>query len=478
MLIYPTIPIYNGVNAQKTKEKNYKWSDSVEQKREKFSSSLAGFIATLSSAVGLGNIWLFPYVVGQNGGAAFIVIYLACVFIIGLPTLISEFVIGRETRRNLYGAMEAITDKKAFRSIAALGIASSYCMLFFYTVVVGWVYSYVFKAITGTFKGVSAIETAEIFSKTSIGPIAPIVWQLIVLLVAGSILVLGVKSGIEKLTKYTMPALIGLLLLCVIRSLTLDGAMEGIIFLLKPDFSKVSFSVLLTALGLAFFKLSIGTGSLITYSSYFTDDNNLMTTGAKVAMSDTAVSLLAGLAIFPAVFSFGQEPTSGPGLLFNTVPLIFSKMPGGTILAVAFFLLAAMAGTMATISLLEVLIATFTEQFKFTRKKAIAINIVIIMAVGMLAALSANEAGMLGHIKIFGLTIYDSLDALVSNILLPIGGLLISIFCGHFIEKDFMRRQLTNNGLLKNDTLVSSLLFVIRYITPILIIIVFVKSFI
>ena len=450
----------------------------MEQKREKFSSSLTVFFATLSSAVGLGNIWMFPYVVGQNGGAAFIIVYLGCVLLIGLPTLISEFIVGRGTRKNVCGAISKVTDKRRFKSIGYIAVLSTFCMLFFYTVVAGWVYSYVFKALFGVLKGVTAEEAAQIFNSTSLGPISPIIWQVIVLVVAGSILGMGVKSGIEKLTKVLMPILMGLLILCVLRSLTLPGAYSGIEFLLKPDFSKVTVSVILSALGLAFFKLSVGTGTMVTYGSYFTEDNNLIGTAGKVAIADTGVSLLAGLAIFPAVFSFGLAPTEGPGLLFNTVPLIFAKMPGGSILSIIFFGLAAMAATMATISLLEVLIALFTEELKISRKKSIIINILIIVLIGSLAALSANPDGVLANIKIFGFTIFDALDKFVSNILLPINGLLVILLLGYGVSKDFIIEQLTNKGRLKNQKVVSLLTFVIKYVTPILILIVFVKSFV
>lgn len=450
----------------------------MEQKREKFSSSLTIFFATLSSAVGLGNIWMFPYVVGQNGGAAFIIVYLGCVLLIGLPTLISEFVVGRGSRKNVCGAIPQITDKKRFKLIGYLSVVSTYCMLFFYTVVVGWVYSYVFKAISGGLNGVTADGAAEIFNSTSLGPVSPIIWQLIVLVVVGFILGMGVKSGIEKLTKIFMPVLMGLLILCVVRSLTLPGAFNGIEFLLKPDFSKVTISVVLSALGLAFFKLSVGTGAMVTYGSYFTEDNNLIGTAGKVAVADTAVSLLAGLAIFPAVFSFGLAPTEGPGLLFNTVPLIFSNMPGGSILAVIFFGLTAMAGTMATISLLEVLIALFSEELKISRKKSIIINIIIIILVGSLAALSANPDGVLANINIFGFTIFDSFDKVVSNILLPINGLLVIILLGYGVSKKFIMEQLTNKGTLKNEKIANLLMFIIKYVTPVLILIVFIKTFI
>ncbi|WP_297633395.1 sodium-dependent transporter [uncultured Clostridium sp.] len=450
----------------------------MEEKREKFSSGLTVFLATLSSAVGLGNIWMFPFVVGENGGAAFIIVYLGCILMIGIPTLICEFVVGRSTRKNVYGAVSEITEKKGFKIIGIIGLVASYMMLFFYTVVVGWVYCYVFKAITSGFKGITADGAIEMFNKVSMGPMGPIVWQIVALSVVGIILGLGVKSGIEKITKIMMPILVALLVICAIRSLTLPGAMEGVKFLLKPDFSKVSLSVVLTALGLAFFKLSVGTGTMYTYSSYFTEDNELIKTAGKVALADTCVSLIAGLAIFPAVFSFNLEPSQGPGLLFNTVPLIFSKMPGGRILGIVFFLLTAMAATMATISIVQVLIATFTEEFKMKRSKAIIINTIIVIMFGALAALSANPEGVLGNIKIFGDSFFDLFNNIVSNILLPVNGILVTIMVGYFVSKKKIIDQLNNNNTLKNTGIVNIILFIIKYITPVLIVIVFLKTFI
>ena len=450
----------------------------MEENREKFSSGLSVFFATLSSAVGIGNIWMFPYIVGENGGATFIIMYLICVLVIAIPILISEFVLGRHTRKNIYGAVESITDKKFFKLIGIIGVLSSFSMLFFYTVVSGWVYSYVFKALGGAFNGADASTLEAMFNTASSGVFGPIIWQIIALVVAGVILAMGVKSGIEKMTKTLMPVLIVLLVLCALRSVTLPNSLGGVNFLFKPDLSKITFEVFISALGLAFFKLSVGTGSMVTYSSYFTDDNNLVKTGASVAIADTFVSLIAGVAIFPAVFSFGQAPGSGPGLLFNTVPLIFSKMPGGTILGVVFFLLTAMAATMATISILEVLTATLSEQFKVERKKAIIINIIIIAVFGSLAALSANANSPLAGVTIFGLTFFDFFNALISKVLLPINGLLVTILMGHIVSNKIYISQITNNGMLKNEILAKFLIFLVKYITPALVLVVFIKTFI
>ncbi|MGL4760198.1 MAG: sodium-dependent transporter [Sarcina sp.] len=453
-------------------------TDKTEKGREKFSSSLAVFLATLSSAVGLGNIWLFPYVTGENGGAAFIFVYFICILLIGLPVLLIEFSIGRGTRKNIYGAIKTFTNKKIFRAMGVIGIIATSFILFFYTAVAGWVYSYIFKAISGVFKGMDAGQVSEVFVQTSSNPVSAISWQIVAVIVACGILAFGVKGGIEKITKTLMPVLVALLIFCVIRSLMLPGAMEGIEFLLKPDFSKINLGVVVSAMGLAFFKLCIGTGTMVTYSSYYTDDNNLPATATKVSLADMGVSILAGLAIFPAVFSFGLEPTSGPGLLFETIPLIFGDLPGGQILTVIFFMLTAMAATMAMISLFEVLTAALVEELKLNRVKAQVINAVVVLGFGSLAALSGHPKGPLAHIKILGNTFFDFYDKAVQLFLLPINCILMCIFGIYFIKRQFFIDQLTNGGAIKNEKIAKVVLFIAKYITPILIAIVFIGAFI
>ena len=452
--------------------------DKKEVNREKFSSGLAVFFATLSSAVGLGNIWLFPYITGENGGAAFILIYFICVLFIGLPILLIEFSIGRGTRKNIYGAIKSFTNKKIFKAMGFIGIVVTSCILFFYTVVAGWVYSYIFKALIGVFKGVNSEQVAEVFIQTSANPISAITWQIVAIVITCGILTLGVKGGIEKITKTLMPVLIGLLIFCSVKSLMLPGAIDGVKFLLKPDFSKINLAVIVSAMGLAFFKLCIGTGTMITYSSYYDDDNNLGETGTKVVLADTGVSILAGLAIFPAVFSFGLEPTSGPGLLFETIPLIFSGVPGGQILTVLFFVLTAMAATMAMISLFEVITAYLVEELKIKRVKAQVINIIFVIIFGSLAALSGHPEGILADVKILGLTFFDFYDKSVQLFMLPINCMLMCIFSIYFVKRKFFIDQLTNKRKLNNIWFVNTILFTVKYITPILIVVVFLAAFI
>ena len=448
--------------------------ESNKVKREGFSSGLAVFFATLGSAVGLGNIWKFPYLTGKYGGGAFLLVYLLCMVFVGLPVMISEFYIGRSTRKNAVGAFGKLKGSKTgWKFIGFAGILSSYLIMFFYSCVAGWVYSYVFKAVLGSFSGITA-ETAESkFMSAIVGPLSPIIWQIVVMAVVSAILIAGVKKGIERITKVLMPVLFVLIIVCDIRALTLPDAFKGLNFLLHIDFSQLTGIAILTALGLAFFKLSLGMGTMITYGSYFTEDNNMIGTSLRVALSDTLVSLLAGLAIFPAVFSFGMEPGAGPGLLFMTIPLVFSQMPFGNILLVAFFILTSIAATCAMISLVEVPVAYFTEEKGISRTKSVIINAVIIVTVGSLAALSADRVSILGRIRIFGKSFFDLFDFASSNMLLPLIGLFIALFIGFFIKKADVKKELVNQGRLKTGAVVDVFYFIIRYATPVLLLIVF-----
>ncbi|WP_032122303.1 sodium-dependent transporter [Clostridium amazonitimonense] len=446
------------------------------KERESFSSGLAIFFATLSSAVGLGNIWKFPYVIGSNGGGAFLLIYLLCIIFVGLPVMISEFYIGRKTKKNIIGAIRSIKGDSKWKHMGTIGIITAYLILFFYSSVAGWVYSYVFKALKGEFNDINSASASSIFTNTMIGPIEPIVWQFIAIVVVSLIIFLGVGKGIEKFTKTLMPLLFILIIICDIRAVTLPGAAEGFKFLFKPDFSKLTKDAFLVALGLSFFKLSLGMGTMVTYSSYFTKDNNMIGTSIKVALSDTLVSVLAGIAIFPAVFSFGLTPESGPGLLFLTIPLVFSKIPFGNILLIAFFLLSSIAATTAMMSMMEVLIAYYTEEKSMSRKKAVIINALVIMVVGVFATLSADGQSILGGISILGKRIFEIFDYVSSNVLMPIGGFLVAILVAYYNEKENIVNELSNEGTLNNKRVISLYYFLIRYISPVLLVIIFFYS--
>ena len=454
--------------------------DNNNKKRETFSSGMAIFFATLGSAVGLGNIWKFPYLTGENGGGAFVFAYLICVLLLGIPIMIGEFYIGRKTRKNVIGAFEKLKVKKVWKSIGYMGIATAFLIMFFYSSVAGWVYSYVFKALTGTFSQLSTKSTAEAvnfvnaqFNNTTGSLMPPIIWQFIVMAVVSIILIAGVKKGIEKVTKTLMPLLFALIIACDIRALMLPEAFTGLKFLFSVDFSKLTMAVIVTALGLAFFKLSLGMGTMITYGSYFTKDNNLLGTSAKVALSDTLVSLLAGIAIFPVVFQFGMEPSGGPGLLFKTIPLAFSKMPLGNLLLIGFFILTSIAATTAMISIVEVIVAFLSEEKKLNRTMAVLMTTGTIFIVG---ALTVHSRSLFGQAQIFGKNFFDLFDYISSNLLLPLGGLLIAIFIGYVIDKKDFCRELSNDGTIENEKLVSIVRFILRYIAPVLLVIVFLSS--
>lgn len=451
-----------------------------DKNRETFSSGLAIFFATLGSAVGLGNIWKFPYLAGENGGGAFVLIYFISVLLIGIPVMVSEFYIGRKTRSNAVSAFTVLKASPLWKIIGYMGVVASLFIVFFYSSVAGWVYSYVFKAIKGDFSNLATLSidhATEIvknqFSATVEGSFSPILWQGIVLLVVSLILIAGVKNGIERITKTLMPVLFVLLIVCSIRALTLIGAKEGLRFLFKVDFSKIDSKVILSALGLAFFKLSLGMGTMITYGSYFTDDNNLIHTSAKVALSDTLVSILAGIAIFPVVFTFGLAPDSGPGLLFSTIPLVFSKIPFGNILLIAFFILTSIAATTAMISMVEVPVAFMSEVWNVKRKYSVMILAGIIFIVGIL---TVHPTSIFGNVIMFGKNFFNLFDFVSSNILLPMGGLLIAIFVGYFAGKENISEELSNRHTLNNSKTIDIYYFILRYVSPLLLLIVFLNS--
>ncbi|MCE5202290.1 MAG: sodium-dependent transporter [Synergistaceae bacterium] len=458
-------------------------------KRDGFSSSLTALMVALGSAVGLGNIWKFPYMTGTGGGGAFLVLYLFFVFMVAVPIMISEFVIGRRSRLNAVGAFKKLdkNPNSPWSGIGFMGALSAYLIMFFYSCVAGWVYFYTFKAAIGAFSGVTTATAAAMFGSAigagtaggsffSWAVLSPIFWQVLVLCVIGTIISLGVSSGIEKAIKIMMPALFMLLIICAIRALTLPGAADGLRFLFHVDFSQITPAVVLGAMGLAFFKLSLGMGTMITYGSYFTEDSDLSTAPLKIAIADICVSMLAGLAIFPTVFSFGLEPGAGPGLLFITIPLVFSQMPFGQVLLFAFFLLTSFAANGAMLSLVEVPTVWMSEEFNMPRKKAALLNCVIMGIVGILAAGSADGTSFFGGIKVMGRGFFDIFDFLSSNVFMPLGGLFIALYAGYKMKEKDLRDELTNHGKLHNEGKVQFIRFLLRYVTPILVLLIFLNS--
>jgi NSS family neurotransmitter:Na+ symporter len=441
-------------------------------KRDSFGSRLGVIAAAAGSAVGLGNIWRFPYILGENGGGAFLIIYLIIVFAIGIPVMMSEFVIGRRTQRNPVGAFRMLSARRPWYLVGMMGIVAAFMILAFYTAVAGWTLEYIYQILIGGIKGKSSGELAVMFDAFRSGSLRPALWFTIFLLATAGIVLGGVRKGIEKSTKVMMPLLFILLIVMCIKSLTLPGAGKGVEFLFRPDFSKITGTTVLMALGQAFFSLSIGMGTLITYGSYIPKDNKLARTAVQVSMIDLLVAVLAGIAIFPAVFAFGISPASGEALTFIVLPGIFQQMTGGMIFAFMFFFLLAIAALTSTISVLEVIVAYFSEQLNLSRRTAIIIATASMFILGIAASLSW---GMMRDVKLFNLNIFDLFNYTTANILLPLGGLLIVAFLGWFFPGQSVRDELSNEGTLP-VRYYSLYRFVIRFIAPVAIALVFLNG--
>jgi len=446
----------------------------LSAKRDGFSSGFGVLAATLGSAVGLGNIWKFPYLTGANGGAGFLVVYFVATLLVGLPVMIAEITLGRHAKANPITALQTLAPKgQPWWLIGAFGMLASFLILSFYSEVVAWVFAYVAKAIGGSILSSDRQVTEAAFGALISDPLQSLLWQWLVLIVMGGILLLGVTKGIEALTKKLMPALFLLLLLLCGVSLSLDKAGEGLSFLFRPDFSKITASVVLTAMGLAFFKLSIGMGTMITYGSYFRADQNIPQTTFRVMSADLCVSLLAGIAIFPAVFTFGFEPAAGPALVFITIPAVFSQIPMGQVLMIMFFVLTAIAATGAMLSLMEVPVLIIHERLGLSRPQAVSITLALLALTGSTCALTNST---LADFKLFGLNMFDLFDFVSSNIILPAGGIFVALFIGWVWGFDKLRHALSNQGTLHNEKLARIVFFLLRYVSPLLILVVMLKG--
>ena len=435
----------------------------IQQNRATFGSKLGVIMATVGCAVGLGNIWRFPYMIGQNGGAAFLAIYIICIILLGLPVMLSEFFIGRYTRKNAAGAFKVLAPGTKWSLIGYNGVLASFLILGFYSVVAGWTLEYIMQAVTGSLSDKAPEAFAQDFKLFSTEIFRPILWTVTFIGLTHFIVVSGVKEGIERTSKVMMPILFLILLALCIRSVTLPNASEGLYFLFKPDFSKITSAVVLSAMGQAFFSLSIGMGCLITYSSYFSKDTKMQITALQVTILDTLVAVMAGIMIFPAVFSFGIAPTAGPELVFITLPNVFQQLPMGAIWSLVFFLLLALAALTSTISLHEVATAYVHEEYQITRTKAAWFVSGGVMVLGILSSLSI---GIWKEYTLFGLTFFDLLDYLTAKIMLPFGGMLICIYLGNGVDRKILKEELTNKGTVP-FYFFNTYAFFMKYIAPI-----------
>ncbi len=410
----------------------------MAEQREQWGSKLGFILAAAGSAVGLGNIWRFPYITGQNGGAAFVLVYVAIVFIIGFSVMLAEMAIGRKAQLNAVGSFEKLKGGM-WPIVGWMGIAAGFIILSFYCVIGGWTIKYTIFSFTGLMDAAAAGKAGEIFGGFVTNTTQVVIYQAIFMLATIFIVAKGIGEGIERYCKFLMPALFVILIVLIVRSVTLPGAEKGMAFYLKPDFSKLSGGSLGAALGQAFFSLSLGMGCMITYGSYVDRKTTLPSSAIQVCTIDTLVALLAGMVIFPAVFAFGVDAGAGPGLTFVTLPGVFAKMPGGMIWSALFFILLFIAAITSSISLLEVVSAYFIDK-GWPRAKAAWVLGIIIFAIGVPSAISLT-----GGLKVAGKDFLDAMDFMSSNVLLPLGGVFISLFVGWFWTAE-ARKEVSNNG--------------------------------
>ena len=447
----------------------------TEEKRGSFGSKIGIILATAGSAVGLGNVWRFPYMTGENGGAAFILVYIVFIFLLGIPGMVNEFIIGRHSASNAARAYHKMSRGRPWRGVGLLGILCSTIILGFYSVVAGWCLQYLYASIAGQLSG-DADYVRSYFQEFSSSLLRPILWSVGFVLLTHLVIIRGVKKGIERISKLLMPTLFVLLIILVISSCMLPGAMAGVEFLFKPDFSKITSDVILAALGQSFFSLSLGTACLCTYASYFGRETNLLKSAVQISIIDTIIAILAGLMIFPAAFSVGVSPDSGPSLVFITLPNVFQQafasMPiVGYVISILFYALLAVAALTSTISMHEIGTAYFHEELKRPRAQAAWIVTVGACVIGMLSSMSCGAC----NLRLLGMSFMDFFDCITAQYMMPIGALLTSLYIGWGARTAVVNREFTNCGTVYRR-LFPVYLFMVRFICPILIAIVFLNQ--
>lgn len=449
----------------------------MSQERVNFGSKLGMVLATAGSAVGLGNVWRFPYMTGQNGGAAFILIYIACVLVLGIPCMMSEFIIGRHGAANTGRAYGKMGASGIWRFIGCMSVLTGFLITGYYAVVSGWCLQYIFASAFGELSG-NPDYVAKYFADFSTSPIKPVFWTVAILAITHFVIMHGVRSGIERASKMMMPTLFVLLLIVVVGSCMLPGAGKGIEFLFRPDFSKVNSSMFLAAMGQSFYSLSIGMGCICTFASYFSRQANLMKSAVNIALIDSLIAILAGLMIFPAAFSVGVNPDSGPSLIFITLPNVFSEafasMPiVGMVIATVFYVLLSLAALTSLISLHEVSTAFFYEELHTSRNKAALIVTISCCVTGALSSLSIGGREWL---MIGGKSLFDVFDFVTGQVFLPVVGFLTCLFLGWVVPRNVVKDEFTNWGTLRGS-LFGIFMILIRYVCPVCIVAIFLNQF-
>lgn len=436
----------------------------TNNKRDGFGSRFGALVALAGAAIGLGNLWRFPYLVGNNGGGAFIIIYLAFVILLLLPVMYAEFVIGRRSQSNVFGAIKKLAPKSAFISIGILSIAVTLTILSFYSVVGGWTIEYIVQSFSSDLFKQDNGALGATFSNFISAPVRPAVMHLVFLGLTALIVAGGIKDGIEKYTKFLTPMLFVIIVILLVRSITLPGAEEGLRFLFYPDFSKLKASSFLDALGQGFFSLSLGMGCIITYASYVNKRENIRKMSLTTVVADTLFAVLAGIAIMPAVFAFGVSPTSGPSLVFITLPQIFAQLPFGQMFSLLFFIVLFVAAITSSISMLEIVVAYICEEFKLSRKAAVLYSSLFVAITGLLCSLSE---GAFSNFRLFDKNIFDLFDYASNNIMLPLGGLLVVLFVGWKLKRKDVLDEMTSGGTIPmNRAIFGSVMIILKFIAP------------
>lgn len=444
--------------------------------RANFGSKLGVILATAGSAVGLGNVWRFPYMTGQNGGAVFIIIYVVCVLLLGIPCMISEFIIGRHAQANTARAYRKVGGRNPLSYIGYMSVLTGFLITGYYAVVSGWCLQYIWASAIGHLDGGNPEFFKTYFTAFSQDPVKPIFWTFLMLLATYLIIEHGVRDGIERASKIFMPVLFILLLVIVVAACMLPNASQGIEFLFKPDMSMINSDVFLGALGQSFYSLSIAMGCICTYASYFSKQTNLTTSAVQIGVIDSVVAILAGLMIFPAAFSVGVNPDSGPSLIFITLPNVFQQAFGGMpmvgyIISILFYLLLSLAALTSLISLHEVSTSFFHEEFHITRKAAAIIVTVSCCIMGIICSLSLGPTGTTLHF--FEKTLFDIFDFVTGQIFLPIVGFLTCILIGWFVPHKLVRDEFTNRGTLRVGRYFHFYIFLVKYVCPLCILFIF-----
>ncbi|TYS70916.1 sodium-dependent transporter [Sutcliffiella horikoshii] len=442
------------------------------KQHEQWTSKLGFILAAAGSAIGLGAIWKFPYMAGSNGGGIFFLLFILFTLLIGAPMLLAEFIVGRSTQKDAITAYKILAPKKKWYFIGVLGVTASFILLSFYSVVGGWIVTYLWKSMTGGLAQFSLEEYGALFEQTISNPVQVLLAQFIFLAITIWVVQAGVQSGIEKASKILMPLLFIIFIVLLVRSLTLEGASEGILYFLQPDLSLITPNTFLMALGQALFSLSVGISIMVTYSSYLEKGENLVRSAGSVVGLNVIISLLSGLVIFPAVFALGLQPDEGPGLVFVVLPAVFDQLPLGGLFLTMFLILLLFATLTSAFSILEIIVAVIVKDNQEKRRRIAVITGLVIFVIGIPSALSF---GVLADINILGLLFFDAADFLVSNIGLPLGAFLISYFVGHRIPRNLLEDEFFQGSTVKKG-LFQIWYFLIRYVIPVSILLVFLQS--